>query len=303
MPHAGRLASGRDDLLDDLRTLGVRRGDALFVHAGIETTGFMIGGARTAIEALVDAVGPSGLVVMPAFSSDALMPAMSGDTARGALERAVPGFDPERSAADRAGLLAEAFRRWPGVHRSTHPVFSLAAHGAGAEELLSPHPRDWALGPVGPMGRLMEHDAGKVLTWGAPWADHPALTMAETMATSRRLRVVRYKDTGRQPVRWLHLRDIAPDNAGLFASLGAAFETAARNGIAGPLARGRIGLAPASLCRLDDLLNFAAPRLSCLNAADRPDGCLCLDTGLRGDAATASTVTLLDRSGEREESL
>ncbi|MGF1551911.1 MAG: AAC(3) family N-acetyltransferase [Paracoccaceae bacterium] len=264
---------GRDDLIADLRAIGVAPGDALLVHADLDAMGPLLGGARSVIEALLAAVGSGGLVLMPAFTSDALMPTTKTAATRPVLEAAVPGFDAARSAADRSGALAEAFRTWPETRRSSHPVYSLAALGAGAAEFLSPHPRDWALGPEGPMGRLLEHEAGKVLTVARAWSDHPALTMAETMALRRRLRVVRYKDIARRPARWLHARDVAADRGGAHPIVGAAFEAAAHEGRAGPLALARLGDAPASLCRLDDLVAFAAPCLARLNARTQDDPC------------------------------
>lgn len=59
-------------LLRDLQTLGVVPGDGVFVHASMRAIG--IGGARVLTETLLTAVGPDGLVGMPAFSSDAYFP-------------------------------------------------------------------------------------------------------------------------------------------------------------------------------------------------------------------------------------
>src|SRR5688572_31347016 len=86
------------------------------------------------IDQLLAAVGPSGLVVMPAFT-----------------------YDNETFAPDlpgRTGALAEAFRRRAAAVRSAHPTYSLAAIGAGAEELLEGHERTGATAVDSPLDRL-----------------------------------------------------------------------------------------------------------------------------------------------------
>ena len=247
---------GRYDLEASLRRLGITSGDAVLVHAHLEPMGEVIGGARALIEAMVSVIGKRGLIVMPAPSCDALLPEIASEldsAARAALEAQVPGFDPERSDARAAGTLAEAFRNWPGVLRSRHPISAIAAYGPEAAGLVNHHPRDWAFGPDGPMGRLNERGGAKVLLAGAGWADCTALHTAETIARYRRLSVTRFKDVSQTPPRWIHARDVSKDRDGLFDRVGAAFEDR------GLVQRGTLGLADARLFPLDELLSFAAP--------------------------------------------
>ena len=58
----------RETLARDLRDLGVEPGDILFVHSSLKSLGPVNGGAGTVIDALEDAVGPEGLVLMPSFN-------------------------------------------------------------------------------------------------------------------------------------------------------------------------------------------------------------------------------------------
>ena len=60
--------------LDDLASLGVRTGDGLFVQASMGAIGRMVGGPRTVVETLLEAVGGAGLIGMPGLSSDAYCP-------------------------------------------------------------------------------------------------------------------------------------------------------------------------------------------------------------------------------------
>ena len=111
--------------------IGLRSGDAVVVHASLRAVGLDAG---EVIEALLEAVGPDGLVVMPTFTYD-----------NESFEPDLPG---------RTGSLAEAFRRRPDARRSAHPTYSVAAVGAGAAELLDGHDLAGATGVDSPLGRL-----------------------------------------------------------------------------------------------------------------------------------------------------
>ena len=65
------MVLGRADIAADLAKLGVTSGDGLFVHTALGQVGHVIGGPRGMIQALIEAVGPEGLIGMPGFSDDA----------------------------------------------------------------------------------------------------------------------------------------------------------------------------------------------------------------------------------------
>src|SRR6187551_3686776 len=96
--------------------IGLASGDAVVVHASLRAVGL---DANDVIEALLEAVGPDGLVVMPTFTyaNESFVPDLPG----------------------RTGTLAEVFRRRPDALRSAHPTYSVAAVGADAAELVDGH--------------------------------------------------------------------------------------------------------------------------------------------------------------------
>jgi aminoglycoside 3-N-acetyltransferase len=103
-------------------------------------------GADTVLDALLDVLGPDGLLVTPTFTFR---------TAR---------FDP-RVEPGVTGVLGERLRRRDGAVRSAHPTHSVAALGAGAEELCAGH-EELAATDVGtPLERLARAD-GWVLLLG-----------------------------------------------------------------------------------------------------------------------------------------
>ncbi|MCH9058138.1 MAG: AAC(3) family N-acetyltransferase [Planctomycetes bacterium] len=124
----------------DLRALGIEAGMALLVHSAPSRIGWTVGGVESAIQALMDVLTPDGTLMMPTFSgqlsdpagwSDPPVPAEWVETVRARM----PAFDPARTPTRGMGRMVEAFRTWPGVERSNHPVQSLAAWGRHAGDL------------------------------------------------------------------------------------------------------------------------------------------------------------------------
>jgi aminoglycoside 3-N-acetyltransferase len=146
-----RLAAS--DVEAALREAGVGEGDAVFVQAAMSAFGTFEDGPETVIEALEGAVGERGLIAMPAFPlTGPAIEHLAGD----------PVFD-VRNTPSRMGAISEAFRRRPGTVRSIHPTHSIAARGAGAEEIVAGHesaPTPFSEGT--PFPRLVERDAHQI---------------------------------------------------------------------------------------------------------------------------------------------
>jgi aminoglycoside N3'-acetyltransferase len=139
---------GRNELIRQLRHLGVTPGSVLVVHTSFRRTGPVADGPRGLIDALLETLGAQGTLVMPS------MP----DGPDGAL------FDPVRSACRDLGVVADTFWRLAGVQRSDSP-HSFAAHGLQAGLITAAHPPEIPHGPDSPIGRIHELD-GWVLLLG-----------------------------------------------------------------------------------------------------------------------------------------
>jgi len=134
----------KDGLVHDARRLGVSPGDVLLVHSSLSAIGWVVGGARTVIEALIEAVSPDGTLVMPAFSGDLSDPSdwRNPPVPSSWIDRireAMPAFDPDRTPTRQMGCIAETFRKWPGAMRSIHPVSSMTALGPHAMRIVERH--------------------------------------------------------------------------------------------------------------------------------------------------------------------
>ena len=58
----------KSDIADAFRNIGLQRGDSAMVHTSLGKMGYVCGGAQVVIEALIEAVGDEGTIMMPAQS-------------------------------------------------------------------------------------------------------------------------------------------------------------------------------------------------------------------------------------------
>lgn len=66
-------------IAQDLSRLGVKEGDTVLVHSSLSKLGWVCGGPQVAVHGLLQAIGTSGTLVMPAQSSDWSDPAEWGN--------------------------------------------------------------------------------------------------------------------------------------------------------------------------------------------------------------------------------
>jgi aminoglycoside N3'-acetyltransferase len=143
------------ELLATLRQLGVSAGGVLFVQSSFNDMHTFAGKPIDLLQLLRTLVGPTGTLMMPAYSVD--MP--TTEAAPLELGR-LPTY---------TGIVNELFRRSPGVLRSVHPRHSICAEGPLARELLAGHENCvYADGAGSPLDRLRRRDDALILTLGLP---------------------------------------------------------------------------------------------------------------------------------------
>ncbi|PRO67095.1 GNAT family N-acetyltransferase [Alkalicoccus urumqiensis] len=218
-----------DSIVRGLEELGVRQGDALLVHSSLSAFGWVNGGAAAVIDALQEAVGPSGTIVMPAQSGDWSDPKNWGAPAVPSawweeIRRTMPLYDPEKTPTRGMGTIAELFRTYPGVHRSLHPADSFAAWGKEASWVLETHQPGDSFGETSPLGRLEQLDAD-ILFLGTGYDTATGFHLAEA-----RLSEVETETRGAPMMKdgvrtWVEYEDKAYDSSP-FAACGQAYEEA-----------------------------------------------------------------------------
>ncbi|MFD0900908.1 aminoglycoside 3-N-acetyltransferase [Actinomadura sediminis] len=256
----------RSGLVRDLGKLGVAEGDIVMFHTRMSALGYVAGGAPTVIDALRDAVGAEGTLMVTCGWNDAPPYAFTDWPAdwQAAVRAEHPAYDPQVSEADHSnGRLPEALRRRPGAVRSRHPDVSFAALGPAAHSLMDDHPWDDPHGPGSPLARLAAR-GGRVLLLGAPLDTLTLLHHAEALAEAPGKRFVDYE----QPITvdgervWRRFHDIDSEN-GAFDYTPVvpegqdAFEVIARDMLAaGHGRRGRVGAATSHLFEAADVVTF-----------------------------------------------
>jgi aminoglycoside N3'-acetyltransferase len=184
----------RTTIAAGLRSLGIRSGDVLMVHASLKKIGPVTGGARAVVGALCDAVAPSGtLMGYASWDRSPYGETLNGTQLDEEMRRNWPPFNPDVARVYRGfGLLNQFLVDTPGALRSAHPDASIVALGPLAYELIEPHRLGQALGPGSPLERFVKR-RGKVLLFGAPLDAITVLHYAEAIAEIPGKRRVTYE--------------------------------------------------------------------------------------------------------------
>ncbi len=127
----------KEDIEFALRELDLKKGAIVGVHSSLSSFGYVEEGPDTVIDALLEVVRREGTIVMPTHSTNlAKVKLGPKEVAAGALwlYRIMPYNHKETPCS--TGVIPETFRKRKSVMRSLHPVFSVAAIGPKAKEIV-----------------------------------------------------------------------------------------------------------------------------------------------------------------------
>jgi aminoglycoside 3-N-acetyltransferase len=161
--HDGKVRVTRADIVAGVRALGLPEGALVQVHSSLSQLGCVEGGAEAVVDALLEAVGPGGTVMVPTFN-------------HGKADIYDPHTTPSIS-----GAVTEALRRRPDARRSIHPTHPYAAIGPDAEQLVEGHLEVETFDPMSPLGKLAA-GGGFVLLLGVGMRANTAAHIGEAMA-------------------------------------------------------------------------------------------------------------------------
>lgn len=152
------------------------------VHSSLRSLGHVAGGAATVVDALLEALGPEGTLVVPAFTYP-----LSRD----------PDFvfDPVHTPS-LMGAIADAGRRHPRALRSLHLWHSVAAIGPLAEAIVTSGGES-AWDVDSPMRRIRDRD-GLYLLLGVPYQNLTAVHVSEIELKVPYRKPVRFEGTMRR---------------------------------------------------------------------------------------------------------
>lgn len=177
-----KSAISKNELVAFFKQIGLKKEMCVEVHASLSSFGFVIGGAQTVIDALIETVGYEGTIACvinyDSFSEPSRWqyPPISID-----LEQKVRDNMPvlNREASDNnTGSIVENLRRRPGSLCSLSPTCSYVAWGKYARLICTRQPLNFALGENSPTSHLYDLDA-YVLLLGVDYDKCTLMHLAE----------------------------------------------------------------------------------------------------------------------------
>lgn len=146
----------KQNLVDEFNSLGMNQEDTIFVHSAYSSLGRapggVEGGPQTVNDAILEVIGSEGTLIQPTFNYDFL--------------KGAP-WD-IRTTPSQMGVLTELLRVDPRAKRMFHPIYSMAAIGARAEELAAHRTND-CFGETTIFKKFRDWDA-KILILGLPYS-------------------------------------------------------------------------------------------------------------------------------------
>lgn len=119
-------------ILEALKNVGVQKGDVLLVHSGLSYLGHVVGGAETLLDALTEAVGEEGTILLPVFTRPYI--AFEGSINKSSIFRPACEEFHDRIFT---GAVPKALLHRTGVKRSAHATHAWCGVGKMAEYCLS----------------------------------------------------------------------------------------------------------------------------------------------------------------------
>lgn len=119
------------NIVEDLHSIGLKRGCIVNVKASMKSIGKMENGANTLIDALIEVVGPEGLIVTDSFIKGY---AKNSDKYRKNISN--------QDSPSYAGALSNSMIDHPDSFRSHHPIQKFCMIGRDAESIACNHTKD-----------------------------------------------------------------------------------------------------------------------------------------------------------------
>lgn len=159
-----------DTIVESLKLLGLKKGDTVLVHSSLSSFGYVEGGAKTVIEAIINCVEEEGTVVVPT---------LTGKREDGPDNP--PIFD-VRNTPCWTGRIPNEFMKDLRAKRSLHPTHSVSVIGPLTDFLIKDHENSITpCGKKSPYYRLAEK-GGYILLIGVNQESNTTLHTVEELA-------------------------------------------------------------------------------------------------------------------------
>lgn len=204
-------------LVTSLKKLGLKEGQIVEVHAALSSFDYVIGGARTVVDALMDVLGRNGTILMPVQCRDnsepskwqapAIQPHLYRE-----VRNAIPPYDAQQNDIYGMGEVAENFRHREGVIHTSHPAVSYAAWGRYAKLLCNRQSLHFPLAEESPAARMYELK-GYVLLIGCDFDKVTSMHLAEYRTDDRPICINGACMNGENGPEWKTYLDLETDSS------------------------------------------------------------------------------------------
>lgn len=145
----------KENLITDLRNLGIRTGDSVMLHSSLSQLGPVAGGSETVVDAFMETIAAGGTMIFPAFAANLWQGRLGlKDCKCDSESKLCPSDEPGEE-----GIIPETLRKRTGSLRSCHPTHSWCALGAKAGAFLkNNYKAKTPCGEGNPFEKLVEDD-------------------------------------------------------------------------------------------------------------------------------------------------
>lgn len=179
----------KEELISALRKIGVSSNQIIEVHSSLSSFGYLVGGARTIVDALLEIAESTGTILMPTQTPDNtdpsnwVNPPLIPELWKKVREH-MPPYDAKKTDMSGMGEVVENFRHREGIECSNHPTVSYAAWGRYAKLLCNRQSLHFPLSEESPAARLYELN-GYVLLLGTDLTTCTCMHLAEYRSDCR----------------------------------------------------------------------------------------------------------------------
>lgn len=207
----------KESLISELRKLGVNGNQIIEVHASLASFDYVVGGAATIVDALLEIAKDGGTILMPTnvvgnsepskWKNPPVSPSLYNE-----VRNAIPAYDSQNSDISMMGAVAENFRHRNGVVISSHPSLSYAAWGRYAKLLCNRQSLHFPLSEESPAARLYELK-GFVLLLGTDFDKCTCMHLAEYRCDCRPISIEGAKLKSEDAEVWKKYLDLSLDSS------------------------------------------------------------------------------------------
>ena len=179
----------KDDLIKCFKILGVESSMVVLAHVAMSKIGYIVGGAQTFNDALLEVLDYNGTLIMPMQMSENSEPAYFKaprikikDYQK--YRESYPDFDEHLSETRGMSKVVDNLRRRERSISSRHPSCAFVGVGKYAKIILDEQKLDFALDDKSPLGRLYDLRSYTLLC-GVDYDNMTALHLAEYRAKAR----------------------------------------------------------------------------------------------------------------------